>query len=104
MLLGVLALAWMRRKGAAAAVPIVLIATIFLFVAGGLADATTLGNSQLPTTLPATLARLLVMVTLGVGAGLAVASGASAASADGAKRHRATGAGTRHQLSSAHPA
>jgi hypothetical protein len=54
-----------------------LIATIVLFVAGGLADATTLGNSQLPTTLPASLARLVVMVTLGAGAGLAVASGLS---------------------------
>jgi len=75
VVLGVLALAWMRRKGAAPAVPVVLIATIFLFVAGGLADATTLGNSQLPTTLPGWVARLSVMVTLGWGGGLAVASG-----------------------------
>ena len=32
--------------------PLVLVATIFLFVAGGLADVTTLGNSQIPSTLP----------------------------------------------------
>ena len=30
--------------------PLVLVATIFLFVAGGLADVTTLGNSQVPST------------------------------------------------------
>jgi hypothetical protein len=75
VLLGVSTLAWMRWKGTVAAVPVMLVATIFLFVAGGLADATSLGNSQLPTTLPWSLARLLVMVTLGVGAGLAAASG-----------------------------
>ncbi|HEX9504989.1 MAG TPA: hypothetical protein VGA62_03175 [Acidimicrobiia bacterium] len=74
ILLAVLALAWMVRKGAVAAVPLVLIATIFLFVAGGLADVTTLGNSQVPSTLPGWCARLLVTVTLGAGAGLAAAA------------------------------
>ncbi len=74
ILLGVLALVWMRRKGTEAAVPIVLVATIFLFVAGGLADVTSLGNSQVPTTLPAAVARLLVTITLGLGAGLATAA------------------------------
>jgi hypothetical protein len=74
ILLGVLALVWMRRKGVEAAVPIVLVATIFLFVAGGLADVTSLGNSQVPTTLPAAGARLLVTVTLGLGSGLAIAA------------------------------
>jgi hypothetical protein len=73
--LGLLALGWIWRRGAESAVPIVLVATIFLFVAGGLADVTSLGNSQIPSTLPAALARLLVTVTLGVGAGLAVAAG-----------------------------
>jgi hypothetical protein len=74
ILLAVLALVWMARKGTAAAVPVVLIATIFLFVAGGLADVTTLGNSQIPSTLPSWCARLLVTITLGLGAGLAAAA------------------------------
>jgi hypothetical protein len=72
--LGLLALGWMWRKGVDAAVPLVLVATIFLFVAGGLADVTTLGNSQIPSTFSATVARLLVTLTLGLGAGLAIAA------------------------------
>jgi hypothetical protein len=72
--LGLLALGWIWRKGAESAVPIVLVAAIFLFVAGGLADVTCLGNSQIPSTLAPGFARLLVMLTLGLGAGLAVAA------------------------------
>lgn len=72
--LGLLALGWIWRKGAESAVPIVLVATIFLFVAGGLADVTSLGNSQVPSTFSAGLARLVVTLTLGLGAGLAVAA------------------------------
>jgi hypothetical protein len=72
--LGLLGLGWIWRKGAESAVPLVLVATIFLFVAGGLADVTSLGSSQLPSTFSAGVARLLVMLTLGLGAGLAVAA------------------------------
>jgi hypothetical protein len=72
--LGLLGLGWIWRKGAESAVPLVLVATIFLFVAGGLADVTSLGNSQIPSTFSAGFARLLVMLTLGLGAGLAVAA------------------------------
>jgi hypothetical protein len=72
--LGVLALAWMWRRGAESAMPLVLIASIFLFVAGGLADVSTIGHSQIPTTLPTTLARLLVAFDLGLGAGLAASA------------------------------
>jgi hypothetical protein len=74
ILLAVVALWWMRRRGAEAAVPLVLVATIFLFVAGGLADLTSLGNSQIPTTFPAVLARSLITLTLGLGLGLAAAA------------------------------
>jgi hypothetical protein len=74
IVLALLALVWISRKGADAAVPLVLIAAIFLFVAGGLSDVTTLGNSQIPSTLPAGLARLLVTITLGLGTGLAAAA------------------------------
>jgi len=72
--LGLFGLGWIWRKGAESAVPIVLVATIFLFVAGGLADVTSLGNSQVPSTFSAGVARLLVMLTLGLGGGLAVAA------------------------------
>ncbi len=74
ILLGLLGLGWMWRKGVESAVPIVLVATIFLFVAGGLADVTTLGNSQIPSTFSPWFARLLVALTLGLGAGLALAA------------------------------
>jgi hypothetical protein len=69
--LGVLALGWMWRKGADAAMPFVLIAAIFIFFAGGLADVATIGHSQIPTTLAPTIARVLVCVNLGLGAGVA---------------------------------
>jgi hypothetical protein len=72
--LGVLGLGWMWRKGANSAVPLVLVAAIFLFVAGGLSDVTSLGHSQVPSTFSAGVARLLVTLTLGLGAGLAVAT------------------------------
>jgi hypothetical protein len=74
ILLGLLGLGWFWRKGAESAVPLVLVASIFLFVAGGLSDVTTLGNSQIPSTLSPGFARFLVLLTLGLGAGLAVAS------------------------------
>ncbi len=74
IVLALLALWWMRRKGAESAVPLVLLASIFLFVAGGLADITSLARSQLPTSLSPTVARLLITVTLGVGLGTAIAA------------------------------
>jgi hypothetical protein len=72
--LGVLALVWMARRGAHAAMPLILVAAIVLVVAGGLSDVTTLGRALLPTTLPFTLARILVTITLGLGVGLAAAA------------------------------
>ena len=74
ILLAVLALWWMWRRGAESAVPLVLLASMFLFIAGGLADVTSLSNSQLPTTFGAGFARVLVTVTLGVGLGTAIAA------------------------------
>ena len=76
LVLGFLALAWMARRGANAAVPLVLVATIVLVIAGGLADVTTLGHSQILTAFPETVARVLVTLTLGLGVGLAAAAGA----------------------------
>jgi hypothetical protein len=71
----VLALVWMRRRDPWAATPAVLIAGLFVLVAGGLADVTALARSQIPTTLPDAVARLTVTIALGVGTGLVVAAG-----------------------------
>jgi len=51
-----------------------LLASIFLFVAGDLADITSLAHSQLPTSFSPTFARLLITVTLGLGLGTAIAA------------------------------
>jgi hypothetical protein len=67
----ILALVWLLRRGLDAAAPLVLVAGLFLALAGGLADVTVLTRSQLPTTLPAPAARLLVTIALGLGLGLA---------------------------------
>jgi hypothetical protein len=69
-----LALIWLRRRDPWAATPAVLVAGLFVFVAGGLADVTTLTRSQLPTSLPAGIGRLTVAVALGLGAGLVIAA------------------------------
>lgn len=71
-----LALWWLRRRDPWAATPAVLIAGLFVFVAGGLADITTLTRSQLPTTLPDGVARLTVTIALGLGLGLVIAAAA----------------------------
>jgi hypothetical protein len=68
----VLALWWLRRGDPWAATPAVLIAGLFVFVAGGLADVTTLTRSQIPTTLPDGVARLTVSIALGLGLGLVI--------------------------------
>ncbi len=69
-----LALWWLKRRDPWAATPVVLIAGLFMFVAGGLADVTALTRSQIPTSLPAGLGRLTVTLALGLGAGLVIAA------------------------------
>lgn len=69
-----LALVWLRRRDPWAATPAVLIAGLFVLVAGGLADLTTLTRSQLPTTLPDAVGRLTVTIALGLGTGLVIAA------------------------------
>ncbi len=71
-MLALLALGWMRRKGADSATPLVLLASMFLFIAGGLADVTSLAKSQIPSTFDDGVARMLVTITLGVGLGTAI--------------------------------
>jgi hypothetical protein len=72
--MSVLALVWLRRRDPWSATPALLIAGLFMLVAGGLADLTTLTRSQVPTTLSPALARLTVTLALGLGAGLVVAA------------------------------
>jgi hypothetical protein len=72
---GALALVWVVRRGVQAAAPLLLLAGLFLALAGGLADVATLYRSQLPTTLPDWLARLEVAATIGLGAALAIIGG-----------------------------
>ncbi len=73
IVVAVLALIWLVRRGLSAAAPLVLIAGLFVVLAGGLADITVLTKSQLPTTLSPAVARLTVTLALGLGLGLAVA-------------------------------
>ena len=71
VVVAVLALAWLVRRGLDAAAPLVLVAGLFIALAGGLADVTVLTRSQLPTTLAPAAARLAVTLALGLGLGLA---------------------------------
>jgi len=70
-----LALVWVVRRGVHPAAPLLLLAGLFLALAGGLADVTALYRSQLPTTLPVTLARFEIAATIGLGAGIAIVGG-----------------------------
>ena len=103
--LGLLALGWIWRKGVESAVPLVLVATIFLFVAGGLADVTTLGNSQVPSTL---LARGRAAPGHAHAGARRRARGRGRVPPASTTRQGTERSGTppnrRHQLSSAHPA
>jgi hypothetical protein len=88
--LALVALVWLLIRPPSDAIPAVLFAGLVVAVAGGLADLGTLTHSQLPTEVPATVARLEVALALGLGVGLA----ASAAfrlrpSAPSARRPRA---------------
>jgi hypothetical protein len=69
--LALLALERTVRRGGYAAAPLALCAGLFLAIAGGLADVTTLSHSQLPTTLPDWLTRLAVATVLGLGIAVA---------------------------------
>ncbi len=72
MAVGVLALVWVLRRGVTAAAPLLLLAGLFLSLAGGLANITTLLRSQLPTSLPHGWERFVVAMILGLGTGVAV--------------------------------
>lgn len=68
--IGLVAIAIAARRRTSDAIPVTLAAGVLFFIAGGLADLTTLTRSQVPTTVAPTLARLTIMLALGVGAGV----------------------------------
>jgi hypothetical protein len=70
--LGALALTALLRRGGYSGAPLTLCAGLFLGIAGGLADVTTLSHSQLPTTLPDGITRLAVATVLGLGGAVSV--------------------------------
>ncbi|HEX4777953.1 MAG TPA: hypothetical protein VFW74_14340, partial [Acidimicrobiia bacterium] len=72
--LGALAMLVRRGRDPYDATPMVLIAAVFLLVAGGFADVTSITRSQIPSTLPDVLARGVVTNALGIGGGLVVAA------------------------------
>jgi hypothetical protein len=72
--LAVVALVWLVVRPPYNAIPAVLFAGLIVAFAGGLADLTTLTRSQLPTDVPAEVARLEVALALGLGAGLAASA------------------------------
>jgi hypothetical protein len=90
ILVCIFALIWMRRRDPWAATPAVLIAGLFVLIAGGLADVTALTRSQIPTTLPDAVARLTVTIALGVGTGLVIAAGARLRAPPAPRRARPT--------------
>jgi hypothetical protein len=71
--IGAVAFVWVVRRGVRLAAPLLLLAGMFLALAGGLTDVTELYRSQLPTALPHVWSRLEVAVVLGLGVGTAVA-------------------------------
>ncbi len=73
---GIGALAMLLRRGRDPydATPMILIAAVFLLVAGGFADITSITRSQVPSTLPDVLARGVVTNALGLGVGTVVAA------------------------------
>jgi len=65
------------RRGLEPAAPLVLLAGIFVTLAGGFADVSALGHSEIPSTLAPEVVRATVTVALGAGLGLAIAGGLS---------------------------
>lgn len=71
VVLGVIALVQLLRRGMRAAAPLLVFAGLFVGIAIGLADLSGLAKSQLPTTLPFALDRLTIALALGGGFGVA---------------------------------
>ena len=69
------ALLWLLRTTPWRCAPALILAGLFVFVSGGVADLSSLSHVFLPTRIPAAGARALIAVALGLGAGTAIAGG-----------------------------
>ena len=69
IVLAVVTIVWVLRRGASAAAPAVLITGLFIAVTAGLAEMPSLSSSQLPTSIPDWCTRAGVMLALGLGSG-----------------------------------
>ncbi|MEP6625983.1 MAG: hypothetical protein ABJC79_16160 [Acidimicrobiia bacterium] len=66
------ALVWVVRRGSWSAAPGLVLAGLYVFVSGGAADLASLTHVFVPSRLDPAVARLLVSIALGLGAGTAI--------------------------------
>jgi hypothetical protein len=78
----------LRRRDPYDATPAALLAGLVLALIGGLADLQVFTRSQLPSTLPAGVTRMAVMLVLGLGTGIAIAAALRLRRPDVARRSR----------------
>lgn len=69
------ALTWLLRTTPWRCAPALILAGLFVFVSGGVADLSSLTHAFVPSRVSAELARALIALALGLGAGTAVAGG-----------------------------
>ncbi len=69
------ALAWLQRSTAWRCAPALILAGLFVFVSGGVADLSSLSHAFVPSRVSADVARALVALALGLGAGTTIAGG-----------------------------
>ncbi len=76
VLVSVIALIWLVRRGEWSAAPALILAGLFVLVSGGLADLPTLSHAYVPSRLAPDAARILVVLALGLGLGTAIVGAA----------------------------
>jgi len=69
------ALAWLLRTTPWRSAPALILAGLFVFVSGGVADLASLSHAFVPSRASGELARALIAMALGLGAGTAIAGG-----------------------------
>lgn len=69
----VVAFIWLIRRGVFSAAPLLILAGLFVFVSGGLADLPALSHTFIPSRLAPDAARALVALALGLGLGTTIA-------------------------------
>ena len=69
------ALAWLLRSTAWRCAPALILAGIFVFVSGGVADLSSLSHAFVPSRVSPDVARALIALALGLGSGTTIAGG-----------------------------